>query len=308
MTGDAEMQPVEGVNSLDDAADALLDAESGDERDADRESGDDDDAEQEVEESEDSDENEDDEAEPTFTIKVNGKELTVTKSELIELGQKGADYSQKTMAVAEDRKAIEAEREQVRHVRDQHEQALSQSIGMAQALAQFMEAQVGDPPDIRILHEHGSEAYIAQKEQHEHRKALLAQAREASDRLYEEQARQRQAWIMQQANATEHALRNTLPGWSDDTLTDLAKYGEGFGLTPQNMEGAFVHKGFWEVLHKAKAYEAIQAKKAEMKPKQTLAKVAKPSGINQSAKASERMKREEAFRKRPSVDTLADFL
>lgn len=307
------MEPVEGVSTLDDAADALLDAEGGGERDAPVESGDDDEAEQDVEaaedeEAEDGDENEDDEDESTFTIKVNGKELTVTKSELIELGQKGADYTTKTMAVAEERKAVEAERETVKQVRQQHEQVLNQSYGMAQALEAFLSQQVGQPPDISLLHEHGSETYIAHKEQYEHRKALLEQARAASEHLQQEQARQRHAWIMQQAEATERALKDTLPGWSDETLDQLASYAKNYGLDPQSVDVAFVQKGFWEVLHKAKAYEAIQAKKAEMKPKQTLAKVAKPSAVNQSAKASERMKREEAFRKSPSVDSLAEFL
>lgn len=310
MTGDGEIQPVEGVNSLDDAADALLASETGD--DASDESGDDDEDEQveatEDEESEDENESEGEDDGTTFTIKVNGKELEVTKAEAIELAQKGADYTAKTMAVAEERKAVEAERETVKQVRQQHEQTLQQSYGMAQALEAFLYQQVGQPPDISLLHEHGSETYIAHKEQYEHRKALLEQARAASAHLQQEQAQQRHAWIMQEAERTERALKDTLPGWSDETLDQLAEYAGKHGLNPQSVDVAFVQKGFWEVLQKAKAYEAIQAKKAEMKPKQTLAKVAKPSAVNQSAKASERMKREEAFRKSPSVDSLAEFL
>ena len=66
--------------------------------------------------------------------------------------------------------------------------------------------------------------------------------------------------------------------------------------------------GFWQLAHKAKAYDAIQAKKAEMKPTEKLAKVAKPSAANQSGKATERAKRDAAFYKNPSVDTLAEAI
>lgn len=312
MTGDAETQPVEGVNSLDDAADALLASESGEERDArDEVEGEEEaESEQEVEEEEGTDEDDEEPQKVKFTIKHDGKdvELELTPEEHVEMLQKSFDYSKKTMALAEERKTLEAVRSQSEQVFQQNQQVLEQSLGMAQALAQFMESQAGAPPDISILHQHGSEAYIAEKEQYEHRKALLAQAQQAAHQLQQEQARQRQAWFMQRADATEKALRDTLPGWNDDMLHDLAKYGAGFGLTPESVEGAFVEKGFWEVLNKAKAYDAIQAKKAEMKPKAALPKVAKPSAVNHSAKASERMKREEAFRKSPSVDSLAEFL
>lgn len=313
MTGDAEMQPVEGVDALDDLAEALIPEDSQPPRDAQDASGDDDatereDDDTEAEEAEDETDESDDEDGTTFTLKVNGKELTVTKAEAIELAQKGADYSQKTMAVAEERKQVEAIKAQSEQVFHQHQQALQQSLAQAQALAQFVESQVGAPPDIAILHTHGSEAYIAEKEQYEHRKALLAQAQQAAHQLSQEQARQRQAWIMQQAEATERALRDTLPGWNDDTLGDLAGYAGKLGLNPQTVDVAFVQPGFWELIHKAKQYDAIQARKAEMKPKQALAKVAKPSAVNQSAKASDRMKREEAFRKNPSVDALADLI
>jgi len=44
-------------------------------------------------------------------IKHDGKEVTLSKSELIAQAQQGFDYSKKTMALAEDRKSLEAARE-----------------------------------------------------------------------------------------------------------------------------------------------------------------------------------------------------
>lgn len=47
--------------------------------------------------------------ESKFKIKVDGQELEVTQDELIKLAQEGKDYTKKTQALAEDRKALKAE-------------------------------------------------------------------------------------------------------------------------------------------------------------------------------------------------------
>jgi hypothetical protein len=60
--------------------------------------------------------------------------------------------------------------------------------------------------------------------------------------------------------------------------------------------------------HKAKAYDAIQARKAEMKPVKQLTKVNKPAAANTTGKQAERSKREADFNKNPSVDNLARLL
>jgi hypothetical protein len=300
-------QPTEGEVTLDDIADAMVGKpETPDESDKDEES---DEAEgDEAPEDEDSDEDEEQEDEPTFTIKVNGKDVVLKQSELIEMGQKGADYSQKTMAVAEERKAVEAERAQATQYRQQQEQAAQEASERLQALATYLQSQLGEPPGIELLHTQGSDVYLAHKEQYEHRRAQLQHAFQAQQNAQQDAQLKRQARIAEQAEATEKALRDTLPGWNDEMLNTLAGYGRDFGLTPDIAGDAFVSKGFWEVLHKAKAYDAIQAQKAQMKPKAQLAKVDKPVAKNQTGKVAERAKREAAFNKSPSVDALADFL
>jgi hypothetical protein len=175
-------------------------------------------------------------------------------------------------------------------------------------LATYLQSQLGEPPGIELLHTQGSDVYLAHKEQYEHRRAQLQHAFQAQQNAQQDAQLKRQARIAEQAEATEKALRDTLPGWNDDMLNTLAGYGRDFGLTPDIAGEAFVSKGFWEVLHKAKAYDAIQAQKAQMKPKAQLAKVDKPVAKNQTGKVAERAKREAAFNKSPSVDALADFL
>jgi hypothetical protein len=309
MVGDGpEGQPTEGVTldslvSLMDAGEeGVASEESAEEGEAAEES------EQEVESEEGSDEQQDEQAEEsTFTIKVNGKDVTVTQSELIELGQKGLDYSQKTMAVAEDRRAVEAAKAQAEQYRQQHEQVLNEALGRFQALEQFYAGQVGQPPSIELA-QHDAAQYLAQKELYENRKGQLEQARTAIQKLQNEAHLTRQAWISQQADATEKALRDTLPGWNDDTLKHLADYAGKLGLNPGTADVAFVQEGFWQAMHKAKAYDELLAKKAQMKPVAQLPKVAKPGTNNQPpqlAKRQDAMKRHKAA---PSINTLADLL
>lgn len=314
MDGDAEMQPTDNV-TLSSLAEEMGATEFVDDEPVD---GDDVDEAEESEESDESEQEEDgDEAEEaedeqqeesTVTLKVDGKEVTLKQSEVIELAQKGFDYTNKTMAVAEERKVVEREKAQAEQYRQRNEQAVQQNLAALQAFERFTAAQLGDPPPIEWAQQDAS-YYLAQKEQYEARKGQLQQAQTAIQHLQGEAHRQRQEWIAQQADATEAALRDTLPGWNDDTLTELATYAGKLGLTPQSLDLAFVQKGFWELAHKAKAYDELQARKAELKPREQLTKVQRPSAGNQPNRvAQKREKAEQRYKAAPSLNTLADLI
>lgn len=310
--GDGESQPVEGVDSLSDLAEMMEAGEENeaalDESEQDEESDESEDVEGD-EEAEESDEDDEQKEEPTFTVKVNGKDVVLKQSEMVEMASKGADYTQKTMAVAEERKAVEQVKSQAEHYRQQNEQALGETVNRLQAFSDYMQSQLGDPPPIEWASQDAN-YYLVQKEQYEARKGQLHQAQAAIQHLQGEAQRQRQAWITQQADATEQALRDTLPGWNDNTLTELAEYAAKHGLNPQTVDVAFVQKGLWQLAHKAKAYDALVAKKAELKPRTQLARVQKPAASNQPNRASlNKAAAEKRFAARPgSIDALADLI
>lgn len=307
MTGDGESQPVEGVDALDDLADSLV--PESDKPDALADEGEEPEGAEEVEAEEQEDDDQEDEEgeEKVFTVKVDGKEIQLTESELIAKAQQGLDYTQKTMAVAEERKAVQAERERIVQTRAQVDEQLTETVNRLHAFSQYMEANVGQPPDPSML-DYDTAGYLRQKEQYEARRGQFQQAYAAIQHIQDEQARQRQAWIAERAADAERVLADTLPGWSDNTLNELSGYAKTFGITPNEAAEAMLSPGFWQLIHKAKAFDAIQAKKAEMKPTQKLARVAKPTAVNTSGKVAERAKREAAFNKNPSVDALADLL
>lgn len=298
-------QPTEGVGSIDEIADALIGEPAPGESEQDESEAPEGIEPEEEEEAD--EEGEEDEEERTFTIKVDGKEVSLTESELIERAQKGHDYTAKTMAVAEERKVVEQERSRISEARAKVEQDLTETVNRLTAYSQFIESELGNPPDVGML-DYDPGAYVRAKEKHEARRGQLQQAYAEIQRLEGEQARQRQASIASKIESTEKVLRDTLPGWGEDTLNTYAGYADKLGLNPKTAEAAMLEPGFWQLVHKAQAFDAIQAKKAEMKPKEQLAKVAKPSAQNQTAKATERSKRAAAFDKNPSVDALADLL
>jgi hypothetical protein len=316
MEGDApEGQPAEGVDALDDLAEALDptpeaeraapdgDGEESEEQEvgeAEEESGEDDSDEAD-------DDAEDDQEEPTIVLKHEGKEVSLKQSEVVELAQKGFDYTAKTMAVAEERKAAEAEKAKASELRQSFEDASTEAINRLTAYTEFLEADLGEPPPVSLAAE-DAHLYLARKEQHEQKKGKLQGAYAQIRHVQDEQARQRQAWIAEAAASTEAALKDTLPGWSDKTLAELADYSKQLGLTPQSAELAMLIPGFWQMAQKAKSFDAIQERKAQMKPVQKLAKVAKPAASNTNGKVAERAKREAAFNKNPSVDALAELL
>ena len=85
-------------------------------------------AEETSEEVESEDEESEEEAprDQKFVVKVDGKEIEVPKEELIRGYQREADYTRKTQKLAEERKLVESEFQQVRGEREQYAQVLGQ--------------------------------------------------------------------------------------------------------------------------------------------------------------------------------------
>jgi hypothetical protein len=316
MVGDGpEGQPTDGVATLD--AIAGLMGEGGEEMDApvESDSEDSDEAEgveleadgAEDDESAEADDSEDAE-EPTFTIKVDGKDVTLKQSELIEQAQKGFDYTQKTMKVAEERKAAEAARqvaEQYRHQVEQHHEA---QLHRLQALEQFMAEQVGAPPPIEWAQQDAA-YYLAQKELYESRKGQLEQTKQAIEHLQQERQQYRQAFLRSKADEAERVLRDTLPGWSEERMDGLAKSLTDYGLTPEAMDAAFFEPGLWRMAHEASEYRRLMAKKEAVKPVlKNAAKVAKPTANNQPPQLARRQEAIKRFDKSPNLRDLSQLV
>jgi hypothetical protein len=310
--GQGESQPAEGVVSLESLASQLdtEEAAPGESESEESEQSEEVEAAEEGEkspESEESEESEEEAEEPAFTIKHDGKEVTLKQSEVLELAQQGFDYTKKTMALAEERKAIEPLKREAEQFRQQTNEALTEAISRLDGYAKFLQAQIGSPPPITLASTDAG-SYLAQKELYEARKGQLDTVLSESRALVEEQARQRQAYVNHKAAQTEKALKDTLPGWNDAMLTELAGYADSFGLNPGSADMAMLEPGFWQMAQKAKAYDALQAEKAKLKPVNQLPKVQKPSANNQPPQLARRQEAIKRHKANPSVDSLAALL
>lgn len=306
-------QPAEGVVSLESLA-SQLDAEEAAPGESDSEESEqpegveaqDEDGE-ESPDSEEGEESEDEAEEAAFTIKHDGKEVTLKQSEIIELAQQGFDYSKKTMALAEERKALEPIKQEAEQFRQQTNEAMTEAVNRLDAYAKFLQSQIGSPPPITLASTDAG-SYLAQKELYEARKGQLDSVLSESRALVEEQARQRQAYVNHKAAQAEKALKDTLPGWNDAMLTELAGYAETLGLNPGSADMAMLEPGFWQMAQKAKAYDALLAEKAKLKPVNQLPKVQKPSANNQPPQLARRQEALKRHKASPTVDSLAALL
>jgi hypothetical protein len=170
-----------------------------------------------------------------------------------------------------------------------------------------MQTEIGEPPPVEWASQDAG-YYIAQKEQYESRKGKLEKAQHALAQAQHDQARQRHALITQTLGETQAELKNTLPDWNDAKEEELAQYVAKAGLTPDKADMAYWKSGFWLLAHKAKAFDALQAEKAKLKPVTQLQKVIKPSANNQPPQLAKHQEKVKAHKSRPSLSTLADLL
>ena len=67
----------------------------------------------------------------TFTVRVNGEEMPVTRDELLRGYSRTQDYKQKTARLAEERRSVESERQALAAQRQQLEQTRAQAYSLA---------------------------------------------------------------------------------------------------------------------------------------------------------------------------------
>lgn len=163
----------------------------------------------------------------SFTIKVDGKDITLTADEMAEhvkAGMRQQDYTQKTMALAEQRKEADAQAAQARAQRDEYATKLgnfaNQTTFELNALAAQLTDELlqSDPVDYlskqRTLHARHAELQQAQQE-----------LQKIDDQRQQEQAQAQAAYYQDQ----QAKLLAKIPEWSDPAkveaeVAEIKKY------------------------------------------------------------------------------------
>lgn len=306
MTGQAETQPdtAESIGALLETPDEARDEADESQGAEVEESGGE---EQEAAEDEQEAKSDDDEE---ITLKHDGQDVKVKKSELNELAQKGYDYTKKTQALADERRGLESERETIQHARAEVEQTQTRAVEDLRAIVNFAQSIIGEPPPIALAQQDPS-LYLVQRQQHDAMKDKLAQAQQAlglaSKQLETERSRQN----AEKQAKTERVLIDTLPGWKEnpkEKFDETAKYLTTLGLDGQRAGAAALEPAFWVLATKAMAYDALK-NKTTSKANQPPPKTAKPNAANptNTAQATHKAKLER-FSKAPSLENLGALI
>ena len=199
-----------------------------------------------------------------FVVKVDGKEIEVPKEELIRGYQREADCTRKTQKLAEERKLVESEFQQVRVEREQYSQVLGQ---LQQKLQEFEPPE----PDWNRLEVEDPTEYARQWTSHQRRQQQVYAVQAEQERLNQ----MRQAELqksMQQIMATEVSrLKEKIPEWSspEKARTEgkaLLEYGQNLGFSEQELNTITDSRALL-ALHKAWKYDQMMSKRPEFQAK-----------------------------------------
>jgi len=237
------------------------------------------------------DEGEDEQEEPPkYRVKAAGEEREVTLDELIKSYQLGTDYTKKSQAVAEERKAVEAERqriEEARYLRDQYAERL-------QVIEQMLNQQP-ETENLDYLKETDPIGYAVKVAELSQREKQLAQVRAEQARLYEQQQREQQEQLGQVVQAESRKLAEVIPEYADpqkgETLRrELREFGVKAGFSEQELANVYDSRAVL-TLWKAMQYDKLQSAKPGITKKVNEAPKVIKSGVSQPRDSNDEMKK-----------------
>ena len=257
--------------------------------------------------SEDSEEVEQEVEQPRYKVKVDGQESEVTLDELVKGYQREADYTKKTQSLAEQRKAVEAERqavEQAKQLRDAYAQRL-------QLIEQSLRAQTQGEnlEELKETDPIGYAVKVAERaEKEKHMNMIRAEQARIAQMQQAEQAQQLQQVVSQEAEK----LAKVLPEYTDPQKGEVVRksirsYAESIGFTADELSKVYDSRAVL-TLYKAMQYDKLMANKGEVNKKVNQApKMLKP-GMNKpqgSLEAEQTKKLRQQFRKSGTVNDAA---
>lgn len=224
-----------------------------------------------------------------YTVKVDGKSVEVDESELIRGYQREADYTRKTQAVAEERKAIEAHKSEVAAERQRYAASIQQ-------ITQFLESTAPQPPSAELLDADPVE-YLRQKAAFEdHAQALHMWNAERQQLTEKQQQEQQQRFQAHVAQERERVLAQ-IPAWKDAKTEQAEKKAiasyllDKAGYSPQEV-GSLADSRALVIARKAYLYDQLQAKRPEVERKVADAPKFQKPGQQKSVKTSGQQRHE----------------
>lgn len=226
------------------------------------------------------------EVKPRYKAKVGGEEVEVELDELINGYQRSKDYTQKSQALAEQRKAIDAERQHLEQVK-QERQAYAQKL---QALDSFL-SQQNRGEDLEVLKETDPIGYAVKVAEQSQREKQLSVVRAEQNRIAQQQQAEQQQNLQNHLKAESEKLSSVIPELStpkgDAIRKEIREYAKSVGWSDQELASVYDHRAVL-TLYKAMKFEQLQKGKPEtLKKVQQAPKMLKPGNSTPNAKSAQ---------------------
>ena len=257
------------------------------------------------EQSEEQEEPEEQEQQQTFTVKVDGKEVSVTLDELQKGYSRTQDYTRKTQQIAEVRKQVEQETHAVRAEREQY----AQLLGALQAQLQSSEPQI----DLdRLYHEDPIE-WVRQKEVMRERQEKLGAIQSEQQRLAQVSQYEQQRAMEAQLASQQEALLAALPDWKDPKKAKAEKAlviesAKAAGFTDEDLKSVYDHR-LVLLLRKAALFDQMVSKRQGIKPVVNNGpRTAKPGAAGRVSTTTESVRAKQRLAKSGRIDDAASAI
>ena len=241
----------------------------------------------------------------TFTVKLDGKEVSVTLDELQKGYTRTQDYTRKTQQIAEVRKQVEQETQAVRAERQQY----AQLLGALQAQLQATEPQV----DLDRLYNEDPIEWVRTKELMRERQEKAQAIQAEQQRLYQTSQREQQQALEQQLILQKDALLAALPAWKDSKVAKAEKAlvvesAKKAGFSDEDLNSVYDHR-LVLLLRKAGLYDQMMSKRQGIKPVVNNGpRPAKPGAAGRVSTTTESMRAQQRLAKTGRVDDAADAI
>lgn len=218
---------------------------------------------------------------PKYRVKAAGEEREVTLDELIKGYQLGTDYTKKSQTVAEERKAVEAERQRIEEakvLRDQYAQRLQ--------LIEQMLNQQPETENLDFLKENDPIGYAVKVAELSQREKQLAQVRAERERIMQQQMQEQQQTLQQKVAEEAQKLASVLPEFVDPQKGDVVRkeirsYGKQLGFSDDELANVYDSRAVL-TLWKAMQYDKLQSAKPGITKKVNEAPKAIKPGVAQT--------------------------
>ena len=241
----------------------------------------------------------------TFTVKVDGKEVSVTLDELQKGYSRTQDYTRKTQQIAEVRKQVEQETHAVRAEREQY----AQLLGALQAQLQSSEPQV----DLERLYHEDPIEWVRQKEVMRERQEKLGAIQSEQQRLSQVAQYEQQRAMEAQLASQQEALLAALPDWKDPKKAKAEKAlviesAKAAGFTDEDLKSVYDHR-LVLLLRKAALFDQMVSKRQGIKPVVNNGpRPAKPGAAGRVSTTTESVRAKQRLAKTGRIDDAASAI